>query len=157
MTTATAVTVDWVRLAIGDDEITVEPSPGIELALSVKPVEHDGYLDPLTRGPAPRLHLSLHLIPTGTEAIVRCESQARRILEQLGAPASACAPMCDFSLEAALGGEGLPYNRASAPGLTLTPGEPPVFDEDLPVPSVHVFTAKAHGASETVYTMWLAD
>lgn len=156
MTTAPPVTVDWVRLKV-DDEFAVEPSPGIELALSVKPVDYDGYLDPLTRGPAPRLHLSLHLIPTGTEAIVRCESQARRILEQLGAPTSASAPLRDFSLEAALGGENLPYNRVSAPRLALTPGEPPVFDEDLPVPSVHVFAAKAHSDSETVYTVWLAD
>ncbi|MFJ8929208.1 hypothetical protein ACIRLA_21785 [Streptomyces sp. NPDC102364] len=153
MTTAAPASVDWIRLAVDGTEFTIEPSPGIDLSLSVKTSGYDGHLEPLTRGPSPQLHLSVALVPTGSEAAFRCESSALRILERLGAAKPATMPLREFSLEAALGGEGLPYNRVSAPRLYLIPGEPPVFDEDLPVPSVHVFTAKVPTGAETVYSV----
>lgn len=157
MTTAAPVSVDWVRLTIGGDEFTIEPSPGIDLHLAVQPVEYEGYLDPLTLGPRPELRMSVHLVPRGTEAVVRCESRAREVAERLGAYRSALAAVPVFSLEAGLGGEGLPYNRVAAPRLILIPGPEPLLDEDLPVPSVHVFSAKAHPEEGHTYTMRLVD
>lgn len=153
MTTAAPASVTWIRLVVDGAEFTIEPSPGIALSLSADLSEYDGYLDPLTRGPRPELHLSVALIPANDAAIMHCETQARRILNRLGAKRPAAMALHEFSLEAALDGEGLPYNRVSAPRLHLIPGADPAFDADLPVPSVHVFTAKAPRGSETLYTM----
>ncbi|WP_369212715.1 hypothetical protein [Streptomyces flavofungini] len=157
MTTAAPVSVDWIRLTIGDDHLTVEPSPGIDLHLAVQSVEYGGYLDPLTRSPRPSLRLSVRLVPRGIDAAVRCETQAREVAARLGTRQSAFAAVRMFSLEAALGGEGLPYNRVTAPRLILVPGPEPLLDEDLPVPSVHVFSAKAHPEDGHAYTMRLVD
>lgn len=151
MTTTAPVSVDWIRLTIGDEELTIEPSPGIELRLTVKPVEYEGYLEPLTRGPAPQIHFSVDLVPADTDAIIRSENEAVRILERLDARNPMLLRM--FTLEAALGGEGLPYNRVTAPKLQLAISEPPHFDDDQPVPAVHVFTAKVPAGSDVAYTM----
>lgn len=131
----------------------VEPAPGFELCLTGEVPECEGYLDPLTVGSAPRLHLALDLIPRTGEAIARCEVLAARILDWLGARESALTPLPEFTLEAALGGEGLPYNRVTAPRLTIVPSGPPVFDGDQPLPGVRVFSAKAPSASGTVCVM----
>ncbi|WP_309029318.1 hypothetical protein [Streptomyces alfalfae] len=157
MTIAAPTSVNWIRLMIGDGEFTIEPSPGIDLHLAVQSVEYDGYLDPLTLGPRPELRLSVHLVPRDTDAVVRCEAQAREVAERLGAYRSALAAVPMFSLEAALGGESLPYNRVAVPRLILMPGPEPLLDEDLPTPSVHVFTAKAHPVDGHTYTMRLVD
>jgi hypothetical protein len=147
------MSVDWVRLAADGNETLVEPSPGIELRLTGEMPEYEGYLDPLAIGPSPRFHLALDLIPQTDEAIARCERLAARILEWLGARGSALTPLPEFTLEAALGGEGLPYNRVTAPRLILVPSGPPVFEEDQPLPGVRVLTAKAPSVSGTVYVM----
>jgi hypothetical protein len=57
-------------------------------------------------------------------------------------------------LDAAIGGEGVPYDRVSIPRLTLLAGDPPRLDEDQPVPGVRVFTATARvGADGSKYVM----
>lgn len=152
MTTPAPSIVDWIRLTIGDDEVTLEPSPGIDLHLTVETVPCEGYLDPVTRGPDPQLRFSVDLIPSSGAAAVRCESQAREVAARLGLG----GPMMrDFALEAALGGEGLPYNRVQAPRLRLIPGGPPTPDDvDL---SVRVFTAKVESVDGHAYTMRLVD
>lgn len=153
MTTAALATINWIRLGIGGAEFTIEPSPGIKLSLAVSTSQYDGYLDPLTRGPASELHISVALIPADIEAVVRCESQALGILNRLGVHRPAAMPSVEFSLDAALGGEGMPYNRVSAPRLYLIPGDRALFNEDPVTPSVHVFTAKAPTGSQSVYSM----
>lgn len=162
MTTAAHPSVDWVRLTIGDDDFTLDPSPGIELRLSVASVPYDGYVDLLARPPAPQLHMAVDLVPSDAEAIVhretqariaRCEAQARDVAARLGAVGPVSAPLREFSLEAALGGEGLPYNRMAVPRLLLVSGEPPMFDEDQFVPAVRVFTAKVPTGSGSAYTL----
>ncbi|WP_327222964.1 hypothetical protein OG229_02155 [Streptomyces platensis] len=149
MTTAAPTSVEWIRITIGGCEFTIEPLPGIDLCLTLEMVELDGgFHAPLTRGLDVEHRISVALAPSTPEAIFQCEGQARDILNRLGAKS---ATTREFSLEAALGGEGLPGNRVSAPRLLLTPGDP-VFEE-LPVPSVPVFTAKIPRGCRTVYTL----
>lgn len=158
MTTATLPSVDWVRLAIGDERIDLTPSPGIQLRLIVEPVDYDGYLDPLTAPPPPQIRFAVDLVPTEAHAVHRCEAEARRVAKALGATRPANGLLEEFSLEAALAGEGLPYNRVSAPRLTLTPGGPPLLDEDQAGPAVRVFAATAHAGDDgSKYRMTLAD
>lgn len=154
MTTAAPVSVDWIRLTVGGEVLTIEPSPGIELRLTVDSVEHEGYLEPLTRGPALQLHFSVDLIPADTDAIIRSENEAVRISKRLDAR----NPMLlrTFTLEAALGGEGLPCNRITAPRLHRVPGGQPHFDGDQPVPAVRVFAAKVPAGSDVAYMMTTA-
>ena len=160
MTTAALPSVDWIHLTIGDTDLTVAPSPGIQLRLTVEPVPDDtsfGLLDP----PRPAaLQVCVDLIPgdgpTGlsAEAVARCESMAARLAVQLGATASPLAALKEFSLEAAFVGEGAPYNRVSIPRLTLKPSGPPILDEDQPLPGVRVFTATARaGADGSQYVL----
>jgi hypothetical protein len=157
MTTAALPSVDWIRLTIGDDELSLVPSSGIELRLLVAPVPYDGHLDPLTVGPPPQIRFTVDLVPSAASAVHRCEAEARRVGDALGAH-STDGLLREFSLEAALGGEGLPYNRVSAPRLTLTPGRPPYFDADQAVPAVRVFAATAHSADDgSKYRMTLTD
>jgi hypothetical protein len=153
MTTAVPTSVDWVRLAVGGDEISVEPAPGIELRLAIEVTDDEGYLDPLTAGPSPRLHIALDLLPRTHEAIARCEMMAARILERLGSHESALAPLREFSLKAALGGDGLLYDRVTAPRLILKPSGLPFFDDEQPVPAVRVFAAGAPSNRDAVYVM----
>src|SRR3954454_1440055 len=112
MTTAALPSVDWIHLRIGDTDLTVTPSLGIELRLIVEPVPDDRAFDLLDMPrPAP-LQVHVDLIPAdgssglSSEAVARCESMAARIASQLGAGASTLAPLEEFSLEAALAGEG---------------------------------------------------
>lgn len=149
MTTAPPVTVEWIRLTIGDDEVILKSSPGVDLWLTVDHVAYEGYLNLPTREPASQYRFSVDLIPSNIEAAVRCESQAREVATRLGLDGPV---LRDFALEAALGGEDLPYNRVSVPRLC-----PVLDDEDLPVPSVRVFTAKAESAGGHAYTMRLVD
>ena len=149
MTTAVSPSVDWIRLTIGNDDLTLTPSPGIQLRLLVDLVPDErsfGLLD----SPRPAtLQVRVDLIPgsgpTGlsAKAVAQCESMAVRLAAQLGANASPLAPLKEFSLEAALAGEGVPYNRVSIPRLTLKPSGPPLLDEDQPLPGMRVFTATA--------------
>lgn len=164
MTTVALPSIDWIRLTIGDQRIDLAPSPGIQLRLSVEPMPDDrgfGLLD------APRpsgLRVAVDLIPVETtslplaEAVARCESKAAGLAASLGAGHSPLSPLREFSLEAALGGDGLPYNRMSAPRLTLLPGGPPALDEDQAVPAVRVFaaTARADGGGSK-YVLRLVD
>ena len=153
MTTAAPTSVDWVRLTVGGDEISVDPAPGIELRLAIEVPDDEGYLDPLTVGSSPQLHIALDLIPRTSEAIARCEMTAVRILERLGVRESALAPLREFSLKAALGGDGLLYDRVEAPRLVLKPSGLPSFDDDQPVPAVRVFAAGAPSSRDAVYVM----
>jgi hypothetical protein len=155
MTTAALPSVDWIRLTIGDDELSLVPSPGIELRLLVAPVPHDGNLDPLTVGHPPQIRFTVDLVPTAAGAVHRCEAEARRVGEALGANGPADGLLREFSLEAALGGDGLPYNRVSAPRLTLLSGEPPLLDEEQAVPGVRVFAATAHSAGDDGSKCWM--
>ena len=158
MTTAVSPSVDWIRLAIGDDEIVLSPSPGIEVRLQVAPVSDDGYLEPLTRDPAPRTQFTVDLVLTDTAAATHCEVEARRVVEALGGSLPATAPLREFSLEAALSGEGLPYNRVLAPRLALSAGVPHELDEDDQEAGVRVFTAIARADDlGHVYQMQLVD
>lgn len=158
MTTAVSPSVDWIHLAIGNDDITLTPSPGIQLQLLVDPLPHDGFVDLLAPAPPPQIRFTVDLVPTAAGAVSRCESEARRVADILDANGQAGGLLREFSLEAALGGEGLPYNRVSAPRLTLLPGNPPMLDEGQAVPAVRVFAATAradHGGSK--YQMRLVD
>lgn len=162
MTTAAPVTVDWIRLALGDEEIDLAPQPGIELRLLVDAVPYDGYLDPLTLGPAPEVQFTVDLVLTKVDfdawqVAQRCESEARRVAKALGSFLPATGALRNFSLEAALGGEGLPYNRVTAPQLTLNAGEPHEVEEHGER-AVRVFTATALADDNgNTYTMRLAD
>ncbi|MFJ4785172.1 hypothetical protein [Streptomyces sp. NPDC088794] len=162
MTTAAPVSVEWIRLTIGGEEIELARSPGIEPRLLVDPVEYDGYLDPLTRGPDPKMRFTVDLVLTDTDedpgwVAQRCEAEARRVAESLGAPLPTLGSRRDFSLEAGLGGEGLPYNRVSAPRLVLNPGMPHTIEEGGEV-AVRVFTATALADDRgTKYQMRLVD
>lgn len=144
MPTIALTSVDWICLTIGDRQIGVAPSLGVRLRLlgDAVPVDRGfGLLDP----PRPaELRVAVDLIPTDAGAVHRCELEARRIATELEAHASPLGLLREFSLEAALSGDEVPYSRVSVPRLTLLPGEPPVLDEDQPVPSVRVFTATAH-------------
>lgn len=152
MTTAALPSVDWIHLRIGDTDLTVTPSPGIELRLIVEPVPDERAYDVLDSPRPAALQVHVDLIPVADpsglslEAVARCESMAARFAAQLGPDASALTlltPLREFSLEAALAGEGVPYNRVSIPRLTLKPFEAPLLDEDQPLPGVRVFTATA--------------
>ncbi len=149
MTTAALPSVDWIRLTIGDHRIDLMPSPGIEFRLTVEPVPDDRAFRVLGPPRPPELQVAVDLIPgagasvSWEEAVAACESKAAQLAGQLGAEAPPLAPLKEFSLEAALGGEGLPYNRVSVPRLTLKPSGPPQLDEDQPLPGVRVFTAIA--------------
>jgi hypothetical protein len=149
MTTAALPSVDWIHLTVGDTDLTLAPSPGIQLRLIVEPVPDDrpfGLLD-APRPAALQVHVDLIPVdsPSGplAEAVARCESMAARLAAQLGANDPPLAPLREFSLEGALAGERMPYNRVSIPRLTLKPTGPPLLDEDQPLPGVRVFTATA--------------
>ncbi|KQX27578.1 hypothetical protein ASD97_25110 [Streptomyces sp. Root63] len=148
MTTATRTTVDLVRLTLRDEEITLSLAPGIELRLIIDAAPDGRSFDVLTLPPPPELRVALDLIPTTSDAVAQCESWAARVGAQLGAEAGPLGTLEEFSLEATLGGKGLPYSRVSVPRLTLTPGPPPRLDEDEPLPGVRVFTATAHTGSD---------
>ena len=149
MTTAALPSVEWIRLTIGDDRIDLKPSPGVELRLIVEPIPDDRSFDVLETPRPAAIRVCVDLIPAEGEsvpwvkAVTACESKAAEIAGQLGADAPPLAPLREFSLEAALGGEGLPYNRASVPRLTLNPFGSLLLDEDQPLPGVRVFTATA--------------
>lgn len=103
MTTAALPSVEWIHLTVGDTDLTVMPSPGIQLRLIVEPVPDDrayGILDmPRPSG----LQVCVDLIPgdgpfgLSAEAVARCESMAARIAAQLGANASLLTPLREFS------------------------------------------------------------
>jgi hypothetical protein len=154
MTTAAAPSIAWIRLTLDGVDFTLAPSPGIELRLAVNPVEYDGYLDPLVRGPLPELHVVVDLLPRNAASVIRCETQAREVAARLdlGSPV-----MREFGLEAALDGKGLPHNRMEAPRLLLVPDGPPTLDDDGSEPFVRVFTAKVPSGSESAYTLRLVD
>lgn len=148
MTTATLTTVDWVRLALGGKEISLSPAPGVELRLIIDTAPEGEGLGLLTTPPPPELQVAVDLIPTDRSTVAQCESWAARIGAQLGTQAGPWDDLREFSLEAALGGEGLPYSRVSVPHLAITPGPAPFLDEDEPLPGVRVFTAKARTGSD---------
>ncbi|MET8378077.1 hypothetical protein [Streptomyces microflavus] len=148
MTTATPTTVDWMRLTLGDEEITLSPMPDIELRLIVELAPDGLTLDMLTPPPPPELKVSVDLIPTDRSTVAQCESWAARVGAQLGTTAGPWDGLREFSLEAALSGGGLPYSRVSVPCLTITPGPAPFLDEDEPPPGIRVFTAKARNSSD---------
>ncbi|WP_199888913.1 hypothetical protein [Streptomyces badius] len=143
MTTATRTTVDLVRLTLGDEEITLSPAPAIELRLIVESASDSPSLDVLTPPSSPELKVAVDLIPTDRSSVAQCESWAARVGAQLGTKAGPWDALREFSLEAALSGEGLPYGRVSVPHLTITPGPAPFLDEDEPLPGIRIFTAKA--------------
>lgn len=149
MTTAALPSVEWIRLTVGDDRIDLAPSPGIELRLVVEPVPDDRSFGVLEMPRPATLRVCVDLIPVEGEsvswadAVVACESKAAEIAGRLGAGASPLAPLREFSLDATLAGEGLPYNRASVPRLALKPFGLLLLDEDQPLPGVRVFTATA--------------
>lgn len=160
MTSAVSPSVDWIRLTIDDNRIDVMPSPGIQLRLIVEPVSDDKPFGVLAPPQSAGLQVSVDLIPDASTsesrsgAVAACESTASRLAAQLGAGASPLAPLKEFSLEAALGGDGVPYNRVSVPRLTLQPSGPPLLDEDRPLPGVRVFTATARpGADGSQYVL----
>ncbi|MCX4231974.1 hypothetical protein [Streptomyces ortus] len=147
MTTAVPVTIKWIDLVMGGEKIEIAPLPGIEPRLLVDAIPYEGYLEPLTRGPDPEVCVSVDLVLTETGpgawlVAQRCEAEARRVAEALGALLSPTAALRNFSLEAALGGEGLPYNRMSVPQLALRPGEPHAVEE-RGERAVRIFTATA--------------
>lgn len=162
MTTAVHPSVDWIHLTIGDRKIGLEPSTGIELRLIVEPVPDDRAFDVLEVPRPAELRVVVDLIPNlilgGMSALSRCESEAARVAAAVGSGASALAELRKFSLEAALGGEGLPYSRVSVPRLTLEPDSAPYFDEDQPLPGLRVLAATAHAFSgDTKYSLRHAD
>lgn len=148
MTTATRTTVDWVRITLGGDEILLSPSPGIELRLIIDAAPDGQCFDVLTMPSPPELRVAVDLIPTLMDTVAQCESWASRVGAQLGTEAGPLDDLREFSLEAALSGEELPYSRVSVPRLSLTPGPPPLLDEDEPLPGVRVFTATARTGSD---------
>ncbi|MFJ1648033.1 hypothetical protein [Streptomyces sp. NPDC088258] len=157
MTTATAPSVDWVRLTVDGSDITLTPSPDIDLRLVVGRVEHDGPLDPITTGPLPGFSLSVDLVPLhplDRDAVFRCEMQAREVAVLLG---TSSPTRGGFTVEAALGGEGWPHERLEVPRLYLTPTEPPDFDAAQPLPVVRVFTAKMVATEGVAYTLRRVD
>lgn len=153
MTTVAPVSIAWIRLFTDGVDFTLSPSPGIDLRLAVDRVEYDGYLEPLTVGPLSGLSMSVDLIPLrplDSDDVARCETQAREVTARLGVGR---ATQREFALEAALIGEGLPYNRVEAPRLYLPSDELPAFDDDQPLPAVRVFTAKVPAGLKTAYTL----
>lgn len=160
MTATVSPSVDWIRLTIGDEQIDVAPTPGIQLRLIVEPAPDDRSFDVLDMPRPPKLQVAVDLIPVASpsrlreEVVAACESMAARLAVQLGAETPPLTPVREFALEAALGGEGMPYNRVSVPRLTLKPFSPPVLDEDQPLPGVRVFTATAGpGADGSQYVL----
>jgi hypothetical protein len=147
MTTAPPVTIKWIDLVMGGEKIQITPLPGIEPRLLVDAVPYDGYLEPLTRGPASEVCVTVDLVLTETGpdaglAAQYCEAEARRVAEALGVFLPPPATLRNFSLEATLGGEDLPYSRVSVPQLALKPGEPHEVEE-RGERAVRVFTATA--------------
>lgn len=148
MTTATLTTVDWVRLTLGNEELHLSPAPGIELRLIVESAPDDPTSDLLTPPRSPEMKVAVDLIPTDRSTVAQCESWAARVGAQLGTQAGLGGDLREFSLEAALSGEEIPYSRVSVPHLTITPGPAPFLDEDEPLPGVRAFTAKARTGSD---------
>jgi hypothetical protein len=156
MTTAALPAVGWIRLTIGGDRIDLTPSPGMQLRLIVEPVPDDRSFGVLEMPRPAVLRVCVDLIPvegasvSWAQAVAACESKAAEIARRLGADAPPLTPLRQFSLEAALGGDGLPYNRASVPRLTLDPFGPLLLDEDQPLPGVRVFTATARPGDDGI-------
>jgi hypothetical protein len=157
MTTATAPSVAWIRLTVDGSDFTLTPSPDIDLRLTVKRIEYDRYLDPLTVGPPPGFSLTVDLIPLrplDDDGVFRCKAQAREVAARLG---TGSPVLREFALEAALAGEDLPYNRVEAPRLLPVSDDPPELDESGPEWFVRVFTAKVPAGVETTYTLRHVD
>lgn len=157
MTTAVSPSIDWIRLTVDGADFTLASSPDIDLRLTVNRIEYDGHLDPLTVGLPPGFSLTVDLIPLRPldgDGVFRCEAQAREVAARLGAGSPV---LREFALEAALDGEGLPYNRVEAPRLLPVSADPPTLDEFGPEWFVRVFTAKVPAGVETVYTMRHVD
>ena len=160
MTTAPLATVDWIRFAPNGADcftpFTLTPSDGIELRLNVGPApQREEYADLLAPPRLPETRVSVDLVPAKRCHVEECEAKARRAARALGAEASPLASLSEFSLEAALAGEGLPYSRAQVPRLTLLPfGLPEVdVDEEERGLFVRVFTATARAASDGAYVL----
>lgn len=154
MTTATHTTIDWVRLTLGGEEITLSPTPGIELRLVLDSVPDGLGFDLLTPPGPPKLRVAVDLVPTTGSAVAQCESWAASVATRLGAGAAPLEALREFSLEAALSGGAVPDSRVSVPRLTLVSGPPPFLDEDESLPGVRVFTARAHASSDgSLYLM----
>ena len=153
MTTATRTSIDWVRLTLDGADITLSPSPDIGLRLTVDRVGYDGYLDPLTAGPPLGFSLSVDLIPLRPHEGYRCEALAREVAARLGIGSPV---LREFALEAALNGDGLPYNRMEVPHL-LACNELPVLDDDGSEFFVRVFTAKMLPDDGVAYMLRMVD
>src|SRR5690348_16305216 len=104
MTTAALTSVAWICLTVGAQRIDLAPEQDIALRLAVLPVEYEGYLDPLTMGPPPALHVSVDLAPDKASTVGRCEQLAREVATRLGAFEPPLAALHEFSLEADLEG-----------------------------------------------------
>lgn len=157
MTTAAPTSVDWVRFQFGDRRIDLRPPAGIQLRLIVEPERDEQGFGLLDSPLLPRLQVAVDLIPVKVDydTVARCEWEAGRIAAELGAYDPPLALLREFSLEAGLSGDGLPYDRVSIPRLTLLPSGPPELDEDQPLPGVRIFTATVHasdGGSQYVLT-----
>ncbi|WP_394436316.1 hypothetical protein [Streptomyces sp. SGAir0957] len=150
MTTAAPTSVDWIRLKVGDEELAVEPAPGILLHLHVGPPpapDFDGA--PFAIAPS-GLGVALYLEPRDSSDEIRCGNEVRRVQQFLGSlnPDLRTA-LPAFSLHAAISGEAAPYNRVRVPRLALG-GEPPEGMEP-PAHAMQVFVARAREVDGTLY------
>ncbi|MGQ4343618.1 hypothetical protein [Streptomyces sp. SAS_275] len=162
MTTIAPVTVEWIRLTIGGEQVELIPSPGIEPRLLVDQVPYDGCDHALLRAVASETWFTVDLMlppVDGDPWLVeqRCRDEARRAAEALGAFKPIGALVRDFALEAGLGGVKLPYNRVFAPHLVLK-AETPHEIEDRDERGIRVFTAVARpDAGGNTHQLRLAD
>jgi len=144
MTTAVRSCAEWIRLMGDHVDLTLISPPGAVLWLSVWPVPYDGYLDPLTAEPPPQIRMAVDLVPADASGAARCEEEARRAADALGARKQVCDPLPVFSLEAMLDGGDTPHMRMTAPRLALTPDDEPTACYKETAPRVRAFLATAH-------------
>ncbi|MFF5668816.1 hypothetical protein ACFY8S_01545 [Streptomyces hygroscopicus] len=144
MTTAVRSCAVWIRLMGDSVDLTLIRPPGAVMWLSVWPVPYDGYLDPLTVGPSPQIRMAVDFVPADVTTAARCEEEARRTADALGAGKQVRDLLPVFSLEAVLGGREAPHTRVTASRLTLTPDDEPTACYRETAPRVRAFTAAAH-------------
>lgn len=150
MTTAASPSVAWIRLTVEGGDLLLAPSPGVELRLTEYRVDSGGRLNPLAPARPLGFSMTVDLVPLDGSSVLRCERHARDVAAWLGV---GCLSPGEFSMEVAVDGEDLPYNRMEVPRLYLASGEPPAFDYDQPLPSVRVFTARVPAGVGTAYTL----
>lgn len=135
---------------VGDEEFTLESTPGVLLHLHVGagPVP-ESFEAPFALSPF-GLSVALYLEPKDSSFEARCVSEVRRARRFLGvSDLDPLAAFREFSLRATVSDDTARYNQVRVPRLAL--GGPAPEGIDAPLHAMTVFVAQARAVDGTLY------